>query len=274
MPTELSEAQLHTARLARCFLDDGRAPLDDSDASELVRQRGFVLLGAVPKVGLPNLSGADESREWSVSWRAWRWKEVLPATRACAYLKWFRGQGTFISWDLYPSFYSIWGPRSDGDELYRAGVLSRSELDVLDVISEFGPIGSRELWSRLRSRLAGRNELLNALAVLQKRFFVSVSGGDLEGWSMHYWDTVTRCVPEGLLDVLPPAAAAQRSLVAACIRNLVCCDARQVAGLFGWRAADVTTAADLLASQGLLRSGVRIAGRSGLHYCCSPANTK
>ncbi len=266
-----TEADIIAARHALCWLDDGRAPVEDADAGLLVRQRGFALLGVVPKVGLPNLSAADESREWSVSWRAWRWKEVLPATRACAYLKWFRGQGTFISWDLYPSFYALWGPRVDGDQLYRAGLLSGAELDVLDVISEYGPISSRELWSRLRSRLARRTELLSALGVLQKRFFVSVAGGDLAGWSMHHWDFVPRCVPEGLLDALPDAAAAQENLVAACFRNLVCAEPREVARLFGWRVADVAATADLLAANGLLRSGIRVTGRAAPHYCA--ANT-
>ncbi|MDP2873674.1 MAG: crosslink repair DNA glycosylase YcaQ family protein [Bacillota bacterium] len=263
---EITLPKLNAARVALCYLDDSRPPLEDSDAAELVRQRGFMLLGVMPRLGLPSLSGADEEREWNVSWRAWRWKEVLPAARSCAYLKWFRGQGTFISWGEYPSFYALWGPRGDQSDSYRAGLLSRPELEVLDVIAEHGPISSRELWFRLRSRLARRSDLLAALAVLQKRFFVTVAGGDLKGWSMHHWDLAARCAPPGLLDKLPSPAEAQSRLVTVAVRNLVCCRPRDVAGLFGWAPSDVAEVAGDLVRQGVLRADMRIAGQPGPHF--------
>jgi hypothetical protein len=246
-------------------------PRDDADAAALVSARGFMVLGDMPRLPLPNLSAADQDRTWSVSPRAWRWKQVLPQMGACAYLKWFRGQGTFISWSVYPSFYALWGPRrghghGGQSDAYRDGLLSRSELDVLEEIDTHGPVSSRELWRRLRPRMGRRSELVAALTFLQKRFYVTVAGGDLAGWSMHDWDLVARSVPDGLLTGLPSPDEAQRSLVAAAVRNLVCCRARDMAGLFGWLPSDVATVAGRLVAEGLLRADVRVAGQAGQHF--------
>jgi hypothetical protein len=258
------------ARHARCFLDGGRPPLTDADAAELVNQRGFMLLGELPRPGLPSLSGADEEREWSVSWHAWRWKETLPAARACAYLKWFRGQGTFISWRRYPDFYALWGPELDATDAYRAGLLGRSELAVLSEISDRGPISSRQLWQTLRARLGRRQEMIRALASLQKRLFVSVSGGDVAGWSMHNWDLATRCAPDGLLDVLPSRESARRALVLQAVDNLVYCAPREVASLFGWAPAEVVEVARSLESEGRVRLDLRLERCGGACLAAQP----
>jgi len=252
------------ARHARCFLDGGRPPLTDGQAAALVNQRGFALLGQIPGTPLPSLSGADDAREWNISSRAWRWKETLPAARLCAYLKWFRGQGTFISWRCYPAFYALWGPGLEGQEAFRAGVLGRGELVVLELIDRHGPISTRDLWRLSRTSLTDRKELLRSLAYLQRQFYVSVAGGELEGWSMHHWDLVERCIPEGLLDYLPGRAAAQRLLIAQAIDDLVYCTPREVGGLFRWRPADVLSVASDLAGEGLVRLGVRLERHGGL----------
>lgn len=258
------------ARERMSFLDGGRPPATDCDAATLVDQRGFALLGADAKLGLPSLSAADPDREWSVSWRAWRWKETLPAAGRCAYLKWFRNQGTFISWRVFPDFYAIWGPRHDDPvrDSWRAGVLGRDELDVLDIIHTDGPVSSREIWRKLRFQYGGkRSRLLNALARLQKGLYVMVSSGDLDGWSMHNWDLVTRQVPEDTLSRLPAPAAAQRNLVLCAFRNLACSTPREVAGLFGWAPADAGTVAEALTREGALVRGVTVRGRPGAWYC-------
>lgn len=261
--TPVPAIEVLRARHARCFLDDGRPPLTDAQAAAIVDRRGFMLLGEIPRAGLPSLSGADESRQWNVSDRAWRWKETLPGARRCAYLKWFRGQGTFISWRLYPCFYRLWGPRYAGPEAYRAGVLGLSEARVLELIAEYGPVSSRELWRLARPDLGDRRELVRSLGVLQRRFYVSVAGGDLAGWSMHYWDLVERCVPRGLVDDLPGREAAQRALLAQAVDNLVYCTPREVGGLFGWRPADVLALATELASTGVLRLDLKLERTKG-----------
>jgi len=252
------------ARDRLCYLDDGRAPETDADAAELVRQRGFLLLGATAQTGLPNLSAADPEREWSVSWRAWRWKEVLPGTGACAYLKWFRNQGTFIAWSMYPAFYAIWGPRGDAAHGYQSGVLTSHEHEVLELVAELGPVSSRDLWLRLRGRWGGqRNRMLAALVSLQRRFYITVSGGELDRWSMHYWDLVERAVPGDVLDGVPDPYTAQTDLIAQAVANLVLATPREVGSLFGWSGADVSAVAAELAAEGRLRLDASVAGGRG-----------
>jgi hypothetical protein len=266
-----SSADLDRARERMCYLDGGRAPETDEDAAVLINQRGFLTLGAVKRLGLPNLSAADLERDWSVSWRAWRWKETLPAAGACAYLKWFRNQGTFIAWAMYPDFYAIWGPRGDSAEAFRSGTLTRREHEVLDLIDGAGPISSRDLWRRLRFSFGGqRGQLLSALTSLQRRFFVTVAGGDLERWSMHYWDLVPNVVPPGLLDYLPEPYAARANLVARAAGNLVLATPREIGSLFGWPASDVLAVAEQLASLGQVRLDVGMASQPTAVYIAPP----
>ena len=275
MEQSISAMDLIKARLRRSHMDDGRPPLNEDDAALLVDQRGLMLLGADSGLGLPSLSAADDDREWSVSWRAWRWKETLPAERRCAYLKWFRGQGTFVAWRILPSLYSLWGPgrlaAESTDGAWQSGRLGRTELAVLGAIEELGPVSSRELWQQLRWQpaFAGRRTvLLGALTALQKGLFISVAGGDLDGWSMHHWDLLRRLAPDGLLDRLPCPGDAQIALVLCAVDNLVAATSSEVARLFGWRPRDVAAVLDRLVERGQLRGdlivvrGARAYGRA------------
>ncbi len=237
-------------RKARCYLDDGTPPRTECDALSLIDRRGFVLLGVDPKIELPNLSDTDESREWSVSWQAWRWKHSLPQKRACAYLKWFRNQGTFISWRLYPCFYSLWAMRSEAQNAFYEGSLSRGELQIMRVIEEMGAISSRDLWRRVRPYFGKRTQFLSALLRLQKAFAIAVSGGEQEGWSMHIWDLVPNIVPEALLDRLPSAEQSVEQLVLQSLDNLVCSNATEIARLFVWTPSYVNDVLEALAQSG------------------------
>lgn len=261
MPGELlTIAQVHRARHLKCYLDDGRPPVTDEDAAELVDQRGFMALGVLPRLVLPNMSESDPDRDWDISTKAWRWKETLPAARACAYLKWFYNQGTFISWRLYPCFYSLWGLRLRPREAYQEGLLTREELDVLTAVEELGPVTSRDLWRSLKRRLKKRTVLLSALTRLQKVFCVTVSGGDVSGWSMHKWDLVQRHVPDGLLDRLPSREESVRLLILQAVENLVYCSAREIAGLFRWTPSFVMHVLRELEQEGKVSLGVKIEG--------------
>ncbi len=253
--------RIREARFRKCFLDDGMTPATDQEAALLVDQRGFAGLGVLPRFDLPNLSASETGRSWDISGRAWRWKETLPQARLCAYLKWFFNQGTFISWRVYPDFYTLWGMKTAADEAYRAGTLRREELEVFRIIRESGPLDSGELWKKLKPSLGKRTVLLSALAHLQKTFCITVSGGDVSGWSMHTWDLVERHIPEGLLDRLPCEEGAVDHLVLQAVENLVVCTVREIGSLFRWPPSLVSEVAERLHGRRLIGLDATIAGK-------------
>ena len=259
----VEQHMVREARHRKCFLDDGRTPVTDQEAALLVDQRGIMGLGVLPRFDLPNLSASQAGRDWDISSRAWRWKETLPQARLCAYMKWFFNQGTFISWRRFPDFYKLWGMKLSADEAYRAGTLSREELEVYRIIQESGPMDSGRLWKKVKPHFGKRTVLLAALSHLQKTFCVTVSGGDVSGWSMHTWDLVERQVPEGLLDRLPTDDAAAEALVLQALDNLVVCTVREVCSLFRWPASLVVEVSARLRDRGLVDPDVSITDKKG-----------
>jgi hypothetical protein len=182
-------------------------------------------------LNVPSLSDADAG-EWE---GAWRWKEALPAEQRCAYGKFLRGRGFFISWRLFPSFYAVYARATEAEDDYAAGLLGQLEWAVLQAIQERGPLDSRVLWAEMRRRFSGkRSSFEAALTGLQAGFRVMVSGGSLEGWSLHSWNLVERCVPAGLLAGLPRADEARQALLLQYVANTVICREREAATFFRW----------------------------------------
>jgi hypothetical protein len=254
----------------RC-LSDGRKVASDEDAARFVDERGFASLMRLAGSTLPSLSEADFRDTWEgfdITDGAWRWKETLPQERLCAYGKFLRQRGFFISWRLFPAFYQLcrWSGvtpsvRDEGDQVsapaaseYAAGLLGRDEYTVLGAVSELGPIDSRRLWRELKAAFGGnRTRFEQALVALQGSFRVMVCGGDLEGWSLHRWDLVERQVPAGLLAALPQDAVAREALLTHYVDNTAVCTIREAAGFFRWSLLDTRSAALRLIQSGAIR---------------------
>jgi hypothetical protein len=227
-------------RAAVRTLDDRKIRTDD-EAVRYVDQVGFAPLFRLAGLNLPSLSDADAGETDG----AWRWKEVLPAERRCAYGKFLRGRGFFVSWRLFPAFYTVYGRATDAAEDYADGLLGQLEWAILQAIQERGPLDSRALWAEMRGRFGGKRSSFGAaLTGLQRTFRIMVSGGSLEGWSLHYWDVVERCVPPGLLTSLPGDAEAREALLMQFVANTVICTEREAAGFFRW---DLTATRALVA---------------------------
>jgi len=241
MAIVLSLQQLERQRKQQRRLAAGGKAHGDADAARFVDERGFVTLAPLARLALPSLTDVDArdpSPEYEISDGAWRWKETLPQKKLCVYCKFFQGRGTFIAWRLFPHFYVLYGPESDYMAEYDAGLLSRLERTILDIVADQGPLDSRRLWREVRRYAAGsRAEFEKALLTLQSRFHLTVSGGSLEGWSLHEWDLVERQVPPGTLARLPRLREAREALAWQAIENLVVCTPRNLATLFRWDAA-------------------------------------
>lgn len=238
MPLVLSNEELEKLRQARRRLRSGLKISTDDQAAQYVNERGFALLMRLPRLALPSVSEADVRDPWEgfdITDGAWRWKETLPGARLCAYQKLIQNRGTFISWNLFPHFYVLYGPRDVYEEEYRAGLLERLSYLTLQEIEESGPLSSRDLWLRVRGEFGGnRSRFEGVLSNLQRTFHLTVSGGSLEGWSLHYWDLVERQAPAGLLDKLPSIKSARETLLGQFIENMVAASMAEMRAAFRW----------------------------------------
>lgn len=252
----MTRAELERQREARRRLLSGRKIVTDAEAAQYVDERGLVLLCPLPGLPLPSITEADSRQPWAgfdITDGAWRWKETLPAAKHCAYQKFVRDRGTFISWRLYPSFYVLYGPEAPYEDEYRAGRLERLAYIVLQTLENEGMLSSRELWHKVRFHFGGnRPRFESVLTMLQRNFCLTVAGGSLEGWSLHYWNLTERQVPHGLLDHLPSISAARETLILQAIDNLVLATVGELRAIFRWPAAEVQACLQQLAETGSL----------------------
>lgn len=253
---KLTIAALKEARAKLNQLNDGRKLINDEDACQFIQERGFALLMPIAGIPLPNLSEADAEPPWKgfdITDRAWAWKETLPGQKYCAYTKLISGRGTFIDWRLYPSFLKVYGPDGDPEYEYENGRLDRSELDLYRLVEKAGPIDSRELWRQAKTLFNGKRTRFTAtLAKLQARFYLTVSGGSLEGWTLHTWDLVERQVPPDVLVSLPIIDDARKKILLQTIRNCVAVSERKLRSILHWTLAELNRSILSLRQEGMI----------------------
>ncbi|MGE5606726.1 MAG: DNA glycosylase AlkZ-like family protein, partial [Bacteroidota bacterium] len=156
-----------------------------------------------------------------------------------------------IDWEIYPAFLKVYGPDGDLDYEYENGRLNVVERDLCRVIQDYGPIDSRQLWARVKTIFAGkRSRFTAALERLQSRFFITVAGGSLEGWTLHTWDLVERQVPRRVLENLPTKEEARATILAQTIRNCVAVAGGKLRSILRWPAPDLNQCLEALKRKG------------------------
>lgn len=255
-------------RSLRC-LNNGRRVTSDDEAAQFVQERGFVLLAPAKGLHLPSLSEADSRQAWdgySITDGAWRWKETLPDQRRCAYGKFIRNRGAFLSWDFFGLFYAAQARSGDWSREYREGRLTRPAIQLMETMAEMAPVDSRELWKAVRFGFSGNRPLfVKTLEELQNGYFITVSGGSTEGWSLHRWDLVLRVVPTGLLDGLPDPDEARRIIIRQIARNSVCFRTGEAASILRIPAVLAKNVLKSLAASGHLIEAV-VEGEPGVQW--------
>lgn len=214
---------------------NGNLLKNDQEAADFINLRGMVLLGPVKGLPLPSLSEADESDPWPefmITDAAWRWKEILPGTKKCVYGKLIRHRGTFMSWRIFIAYLRLFGPECDEVEEYARGHLNQHQLHIVEMIRAEGAMDSRALWRVFRRSYDGiRKKFVKDLEELQSRLFLTVAGGDLQGWSCHRWDLIERQIPAAYLKSIPPVNQARAELFACFMQNAVACMPREAASV-------------------------------------------
>ena len=252
----LTLARLNEGRAKLNRLNDGRKIHNDEGACRFIAERGFALLMPIQGIPLPSLSEADEAAAWNgfaITDRAWAWKETLPGQKLCAYTKLIHGRGTFIDWRLYPSFLKVYGPDGDPDYEYENGRLEQPERDLCRIVDASGPIDSRKLWAKAKTIFGGkRHRFTVAMEHLQSRFFITVAGGSLEGWTLHTWDLVERQVPQELLLKLPTREAARVEILKQTIQNCLAIQTRKLRSILRWSPVDLQRSIEVLKDEGVM----------------------
>jgi hypothetical protein len=252
----LTLAELNQARGKLKRLNDGKRIHNDEEACRFINERGFILLMPIEGIPFPSLSEADAAAPWqgfAITDRAWAWKETLPEQKLCAYTKLIHGRGTFISWELYPSFLRVYGPEGDLDYEYENGRLERAARDLCKIVEEYGPINSRELWIKAKDIFSGkRTRFTAALEHLQSKFLLTVAGGSLEGWTLHTWDLIERQVPGEILAKLPSPDEARANILRQAIQNCVAAPAPKFRSILRWTPADLQRSEEMLKHKGAI----------------------
>lgn len=252
----LTLAELNRKRAKLNRLNDGQKIHNDAEACRFINERGFVLLMPIEGIPFPSLSEADAADPWqgfAITDRAWAWKETLPGQKLCAYTKLIHGRGTFISWELYPSFLRAYGPEGDLDYEYENGRLDKAARDLCKIVEEQGPINSRQLWIKAKDIFGGkRTRFTAALEHLQSKFLLTVSGGSLEGWTLHTWDIIERQVPPEVLAKLPTPEEAKANILRQAIQNCVAAPAPKFRSILRWTPADLERSVAILKDEGAI----------------------
>jgi hypothetical protein len=257
MPTQtLTLTQLTEQRAQLNRLNNGQRIADDAGACQFIKERGFAMLMSLADLLLPNLSNADAADPWGgfeITDRAWAWKETLPGRKLCAYTKLIQGRGTFIDWRLYPSFVKVYGPDGDPEYEYENGRIEKADWDLYRLVEAFGPLDSRELWQMSKPLFAGKRHRFTAsLDRLQAKFYLTVAGGSLEGWSLHTWDLVERQTPPELLTKSPSGPEARAAILRQTVANCYAISEKKLRPILRWNPTDLHHSLQVLQNEGLI----------------------
>jgi hypothetical protein len=245
--------------------------LTERDALDFINDLGFLWFIDSCEADLPSLHTAspkpfsvDDHEFYASSW--WDLKHTLTSRKDCYYAKVLRGRGTFISWECFPFFYAAYASADDYHDDYRKGILSREEKRILDLIGQYPGISSRDL--RKKFGPVGKDvtrAMDRALQNLQETFRITVAGGSLEGWSLHYWALVEDWVSPAYLSKRSDLPAARKDLVLRYVCMAIAASVGDIAWVFRWKRKEVAGIVDNLIEEGLVRE-IEIIGLPGEMY--------
>jgi hypothetical protein len=247
-------ADVERLRAYRWRKQPSRRIASERGALRLIEELGFVLLVSIGDEEMPSIHAAAGG-DWGV-W--WDWKQTLPERKACCYAKVLRRRGTFISWEWFPRFYAAYADPRPYWRLYRDGLLDRTEKQVLDLLSDRGPMMTRELRLEFGPRSKENTRRVKSILVdLQTRFLITAAGGDTSGWSHHRWDLVERWAPARSLTAAARLSReeARAQISEQFVANMIATSEADICWTFGWERRQVAAlVADLLARGRLQRA--------------------
>lgn len=194
---------------------------------------------------------------------AWDLKDRLPAEGKVFYAKLIRGRPTFVSWDLFPGLYRLFGPRKDFLSQYRDGLLSPAAKAIIQALHQNRPQDTLGLKLATNlTRPSQRRVFDAAMAEVQQKLYVAMREVRYDPFT-YVWDLVEARFPDRVTAArrcTPRQAArvvAQRYLGAVAYAS-----GAHLLSVLGSRAL-VTETVTALARSGFLVADVRIPGLPG-----------
>lgn len=198
----------------------------------------------------------------------WELKDVLPSRRLVYYGKLVKGRPVLVALDLFPAFYSlVRGRQRARDYLleYQAGRLSLTAKRIMDSLVRESPQYTRGLRAECFMLEPSRTrEFERAVAELQRGLWIAKTEERYEPSFSYRWDLLERWLPEAVAEgrQLRREAALDR-IVAGYLRGAAYSSPRLLSRLFGVPRDEMTGALVRLDRQGVIRTGVEVAGWPG-----------
>ncbi len=198
----------------------------------------------------------------------WLLKDVLPAKKRVYYGKLLKGRPTLVSLSCFPAFFRlIRGDKRSGDYLsdYRAGLLSRTAMLVMDALLDSSPQYTAEL--RAACRLRGpeqTREFERAIGELQRGLWIVKTEERYEPSFSYRWDLLDHWLEREVTvaQELDTAEAVYR-LVRTHIEAVHYTRVDLIARLLGLRLAEVLAGIDRLISERRAVSDQPVGGLPG-----------
>lgn len=194
---------------------------------------------------------------------AWNLKDRLPAEKKVFYAKLIRGRPTFVSWDVFPDVYCLFGPQHDFVRQYRDGLLSPAAKAILEALHQRHPQDTLAL--KLATNLArpSQRPLFDAaMAEVQRKLHVAMREVRYDPFT-YVWDLIEARVPERVAAAKRrrPRQAA-RALAQRYLQAVTYANAHHLLSVLGDRSLLRQAVADL-ARDGVIEVDVRIPGLPG-----------
>ena len=198
----------------------------------------------------------------------WELKDVLPQRREVYYGKLVQGRPVLVALDLFPAFYALVRGRQTAKDYtseYAAGRLSLTARRIMDNLMRESPQYTRGLRAEcFMLEPSKTREFERAMAELQQGLWIVKTEERYEPTFSYRWDLLDRWLPDAVAEGrrLGRGVALER-VIARHLRAAVYAVPAALGRLLGLPRHEVEAALARLARQGVVRSGVEIAGRPG-----------
>ncbi len=251
---------------------------DENAIRRFVDEAGVCLLFSAQGVEMPNvyqavagfakhMTAKHNDPVISLTWGA---KDRSLNRRWWYYGKLLKGKATLVSLDLFPSFYALSENFGDDEDYlleYEAGTLSNDAKNIYEALLRHGPLHAIEL--KRKSNLYGdalKAKFDKALNELQAGLKVLPTGvAEAGAWRYAFiYDIVSRWLPEQTKAAQGISRGEARvNILSRHLRNVVMADAKTLARIFGWKAAEVDAALKQLAERGEISLQQQVKGVKG-----------